>query len=467
MKKIVTGILLFIICSSPVFVRAQQGPVNDRYPEAAIYVVDPQTGQETPDGSDGAILFKDAFIDLVTNTNQARYAPKTFGHKTLTITQADPANGISFQLTLQSKVFGQMITNYTFSYNVDQNTLYYLDPNVQSWNPVLVQGNNVVNLNACLSYGKFTQQYNTPPVPQAVDNSTQNNTDVTAEAAPPVLQDEAQPDCPVDGYLWQPGYWAYNPYHGYYWVQGTWIAPPTVGYLWTPPYWGYEGNVYVFHRGYWGTTVGFYGGVYYGYGYGGSGYVGGVWAGDHFRYNTAVVRVGPSVHNVYIDRTVVTTHVIVNNRVSYNGGAGGMQAKPTQQERGSMTQNHVYDNHQDPKAPVANSNNQFKNNGNTNRTDNTNLNRSGTPGNTNNNNRQVNAPASTTNSNINRPANTQNVNRPSVPQVPAGNRPSVPSGAVNNRQGVPQGPGSRTNSKSNTNNKPAQQPKQNDKRDQK
>jgi hypothetical protein len=62
MKKIVTGILLFIICSSPVFVRAQQGPVNDRYPEAAIYVVDPQTGQETPDGSDGAILFKDALL---------------------------------------------------------------------------------------------------------------------------------------------------------------------------------------------------------------------------------------------------------------------------------------------------------------------------------------------------------------------------------------------------------------------
>ena len=45
------------------------------------------------------------------------------------------------------------------------------------------------------------------------------------------------------------------------------------------------------NEGYWGPTVGFYGGINYGYGYGGQGYYGGRWVGNTFRYNTAVTRV--------------------------------------------------------------------------------------------------------------------------------------------------------------------------------
>ncbi len=121
-----------------------------------------------------------------------------------------------------------------------------------------------------------------------------------------------QPPCPVAGYLWTPGYWAYGDV-GYYWVPGVWIAPPRVGVLWTPGYWGFGGGAYLWHAGYWGPHVGFYGGINYGFGYAGVGFVGGAWAGSAFRYNTAVVNVNTAVvRNVYVDRTVINNTTVVN-----------------------------------------------------------------------------------------------------------------------------------------------------------
>ncbi len=144
--------------------------------------------------------------------------------------------------------------------------------------------------------------------------------------APPVQRVYEQPLCPVDGYLWQPAYWAYGS-GGYYWVPGIWVAPPSLGMLWTPPYWGFEGGFYGFHGGYWGQQVGFYGGVNYGFGYGGHGYNGGAWQGGHFAYNTAVTRVNTSViHNTY-SRSVTVN----NNHTSFNG-QGGIAVRPTAQE---------------------------------------------------------------------------------------------------------------------------------------
>ena len=104
---------------------------------------------------------------------------------------------------------------------------------------------------------------------------------ISANIAPPPLPVYVQPECPEDGYLWTPGYWAYGD-DGYYWVPGVWVSPPQPGYLWTPSYWGFIGGVYTWNRGYWGEHVGFYGGVNYGYGYGGNGFGGGRWDGDHF-----------------------------------------------------------------------------------------------------------------------------------------------------------------------------------------
>ena len=60
---------------------------------------------------------------------------------------------------------------------------------------------------------------------------------VSVNLAPPPLPVYVQPPCPQPGYLWVPGYWAWND-GAYYWVPGTWVLPPEVGLLWTPGYWG-------------------------------------------------------------------------------------------------------------------------------------------------------------------------------------------------------------------------------------
>ena len=153
---------------------------------------------------------------------------------------------------------------------------------------------------------------------------------ISIDIAPPPLQVYVQPACPDDGYIWTPGYWAYDN-NAYSWVPGAWVQPPQIGDLWTPPYWGWDGSAYAFNAGYWGPNVGYYGGINYGYGYGGNGYGGGRWEGGHFSYNTAVNNVSStSIHNTYIDRTVINNNT---SKVSYNGGKGGLQAQPTAKER--------------------------------------------------------------------------------------------------------------------------------------
>src|SRR5689334_17348519 len=88
---------------------------------------------------------------------------------------------------------------------------------------------------------------------------------ISVNFAPPELPVYEQPLCPGEGYIWTPGYWAWDPDYGdYYWVPGTWVLAPQPGYLWTPPYWGWNGVLFVFHEGYWGPRVGFYGGINYG-----------------------------------------------------------------------------------------------------------------------------------------------------------------------------------------------------------
>jgi hypothetical protein len=161
---------------------------------------------------------------------------------------------------------------------------------------------------------------------------------VSITVAPPVLPVVEQPPCPVDGYLWTPGYWAYGD-ADYYLVPGFWEAPPEVGLLWTPPYWAFADGVYAFHDGYWGPSVGFYGGINYGYGYFGSGYYGGQWAGNVFRYNTAVTRVNTTViHNTYEDRTVLSKQAA--SHASFNG-PGGVKAEPTAEEKAAAGARHV------------------------------------------------------------------------------------------------------------------------------
>jgi len=152
---------------------------------------------------------------------------------------------------------------------------------------------------------------------------------VSVRIAPPVIPVYEQPICPGDGYMWTPGYWGWDDGVGdYYWVPGTWVMAPEVGFLWTPGYWGWGDGGYFWNEGYWGQTVGFYGGINYGFGYFGVGFGGGRWDGGHFFYNRAVMNVNVTeIHNVYNTRVEEN-----NNHVSYNGGNGGVVARPTPEE---------------------------------------------------------------------------------------------------------------------------------------
>jgi hypothetical protein len=155
----------------------------------------------------------------------------------------------------------------------------------------------------------------------------------------PALPVYEQPICPGDGYLWTPGYWAWgDDFDDYYWVPGTWIMAPEVGFLWTPGYWGWGGDSFIFYDGYWGPTIGFYGGINYGFGYFGVGFAGGRWDNGHFFYNRAVANVNvTNIHNVY--NTTVSNVTV--NRVSYNGGNGGITARATPEEEAAAHERHV------------------------------------------------------------------------------------------------------------------------------
>src|SRR5579885_3427213 len=162
-------------------------------------------------------------------------------------------------------------------------------------------------------------------VTAAVKSSASVGGGVVVSFGPPPLPVYAQPPCPGPGYIWTPGYWAWDPVYGYYWVPGTWVPAPFVGALWTPGYWDYDDDGYRWHPGYWGLAVGFYGGIAYGFGYTGYGYYGGYWDHDRFFYNRAV----NNIHNTYITN-VYNEQVVVNNvtRVSYHGGRAESTSPP-------------------------------------------------------------------------------------------------------------------------------------------
>jgi hypothetical protein len=65
---------------------------------------------------------------------------------------------------------------------------------------------------------------------------------------------------------------------------------------------------------------------------------GGLWAGNVFRYNTAVVNVNTAViHNAYVKRTVMNNTVV--NQASFNG-QGGVVAHPTPMQQEAFHEQH-------------------------------------------------------------------------------------------------------------------------------
>jgi hypothetical protein len=161
---------------------------------------------------------------------------------------------------------------------------------------------------------------------------------ISVRIAPPALPIYIQPPLPAPGYIWTPGYWAYAQDGGYYWVPGTWVEPPSVGVLWTPAWWGWNNGFYGFHAGYWGPHVGFYGGIDYGFGYNGAGFFGGRWGAGGFEYNQSVNNFGGThITNVY-NETVVHNN---ESRAAFNGGAGGVNARPTPEQEAAEHEQHV------------------------------------------------------------------------------------------------------------------------------
>jgi len=154
---------------------------------------------------------------------------------------------------------------------------------------------------------------------------------VSIGIAPPPLLVYAQPPAPGEGFIWTPGYWSWSEPGGeYFWVPGTWVQAPNDGDLWTPGYWAFENLNYVWHIGYWGRSVGFYGGINYGYGYFGSGYQGGRWDGGGFRYNRAYSNVDTRIVHRYYNAPVV--HSQRFDGISFNGGRAGTPARPSPRE---------------------------------------------------------------------------------------------------------------------------------------
>ena len=177
------------------------------------------------------------------------------------------------------------------------------------------------------------------PAPNPQDYDQNYNSQTGSETAPygqpvessdppPPLPDYSQPPVPGDNYIWTPGYWNHTD-GGYYWVPGVWILAPWVGALWTPPWWGYDNGAYLWHSGYWGPHIGYYGGVNYGFGYTGRGYYGAYWNHGSLSYNRAVTNVNTTTARNIYDSPVPNNR---GDRISYNGGRGGIDARPTPQE---------------------------------------------------------------------------------------------------------------------------------------
>jgi hypothetical protein len=238
-------------------------------------------------------------------------------------------NGFSTDVTYQGQVSNERLINVTVNGNAVP------DINV-AWGAALdtLPGSNAERDQRM---AKSKQQAIDMSVPLATNADPGVDVGMRVAEAPPPLLNDDQPPCAEDGYLWTPGYWSWG--RGYYWVHGAWVRPPRVGVLWTPGYWEYAGALYVFHPGYWGPHIGFYGGINYGFGYVGVGFASGRWEGNSFAYNRAVSNVDTNViHHTYSEAVVDN---VTLNKVSYNGGPGGTMTAATMQERAAAAEPHT------------------------------------------------------------------------------------------------------------------------------
>lgn len=73
---------------------------------------------------------------------------------------------------------------------------------------------------------------------------------VVVGIAPPAPAVETVPAPPAPGYVWQPGYWAWNGAQ-YVWVPGTYVVAPYPGAVWVGGGWVRRGGGWVWAGGHW------------------------------------------------------------------------------------------------------------------------------------------------------------------------------------------------------------------------
>ena len=156
---------------------------------------------------------------------------------------------------------------------------------------------------------------------------------VSINVAPPELPVYEQPPIPGPGYLWTPGYWAW----GDEWLllgAGHLGRAAAAGLSLDAGLLGLGRRRLLWHAGYWGPHVGFYGGVNYGFGYGGHGYRGRLLARRRRSTTTAASTIIPGTCTSPTSTTNRDRRH--GNRVSFNGGNGGV--RPRRRRRHSWRQ---------------------------------------------------------------------------------------------------------------------------------
>ena len=155
MRKSGLFLLLLFVFES---VRAQQNFV-DHYPNSKLYAIDFAIGEEIPAVSEGAILFKNALVDLIYHTSEGRRLKNMYpGPQVAIIKQIDPRTLNGFQIAVLSISFADSKEIGWFYYDTRKNMFFVFDREAGKWKKIIFDSDNVQYLNNCRTYCNFNDK---------------------------------------------------------------------------------------------------------------------------------------------------------------------------------------------------------------------------------------------------------------------------------------------------------------------